>query len=358
MSKAAKCKPNELEGYRSDIKAVQRKIDELYVPVAPIMIAEDITPEKLAVLMAEQGERIAIFSDEGGVFDIMGGRYSGGIPNLDVYLKAHSGNTMTIHRLGRDDLILHNPALSIALSPQPAVIQSLVSKEGFNDRGLLARFLYFVPKSKVGTRNYQSAPISAGTVGTYRAVLKNLLNKEFDQPHIIDLSPQAFELFLAHYNEIETAQRRGGHLYDVASWASKLHGATLRIAGIFHCAINNNPEHSKITSDTMAQAIKLTNALKSHAIATFNDMGVEPNMRIAKRIIEWIKSRDMEKDEFTFNRRDVFLSLTGKRNKIKKMQHLEQAFNILRDHRYLWFVSKNLCAVHPELFNFDNKKEV
>ena len=44
--------------------------------------------------LAEQGGRIALLSDEGGVFDMMAGRYARqGILNLDVYLKAGTRGT-------------------------------------------------------------------------------------------------------------------------------------------------------------------------------------------------------------------------------------------------------------------------
>ena len=45
-------------------------------PVAHRVLTQDVTPEKLADLMAQNDERMANFSDEGGLFDIMAGRYS------------------------------------------------------------------------------------------------------------------------------------------------------------------------------------------------------------------------------------------------------------------------------------------
>jgi hypothetical protein len=39
-------------------------------------LGADITPEAAASLLAEQGGRLAIISAEGGIFDIIGGRYS------------------------------------------------------------------------------------------------------------------------------------------------------------------------------------------------------------------------------------------------------------------------------------------
>jgi len=59
----------------------------LFTDIMPFRLtADDISPEKLAGLMAENGGKIAIVSAEGGIFDIMAGRYSqNSITNLDVF---------------------------------------------------------------------------------------------------------------------------------------------------------------------------------------------------------------------------------------------------------------------------------
>ena len=50
--------------------------DAIEVPPIPRLVADDITPEAAASLLAEQGGRLAIISAEGGIFDIIAGRYS------------------------------------------------------------------------------------------------------------------------------------------------------------------------------------------------------------------------------------------------------------------------------------------
>ena len=60
---------------------------EAAVPVAPRLFTADCTPERLASLMAEQGERLTVLSDEASVFGNLAGRYSkSGAANLDVVL--------------------------------------------------------------------------------------------------------------------------------------------------------------------------------------------------------------------------------------------------------------------------------
>lgn len=58
-------------------------------------------------LLAEHGECMAWLSSEGGVFDLLQGRYSNGIPNLDLVLKAHSGDAERVDRGSRPPVFLN-----------------------------------------------------------------------------------------------------------------------------------------------------------------------------------------------------------------------------------------------------------
>ena len=53
-----------------------RDAEGIEVPPIPRLVADDVTPEAAASLLAEQGGRLAIISAEGGIFDIIAGRYS------------------------------------------------------------------------------------------------------------------------------------------------------------------------------------------------------------------------------------------------------------------------------------------
>jgi replicative DNA helicase len=53
--------------------------ESIQVPAIPRLVADDVTPEAATSLLAEQGGRLAIISAEGGIFDIIAGRYSGAI---------------------------------------------------------------------------------------------------------------------------------------------------------------------------------------------------------------------------------------------------------------------------------------
>ena len=75
--------------------------------------------------MAENNERIAVLSAEGGgVFSNMAGRYSSdGRANIEIYLNGHTGDYTPIDRIGREPILLNEPCLTIGLFVQPEVIR-------------------------------------------------------------------------------------------------------------------------------------------------------------------------------------------------------------------------------------------
>jgi replicative DNA helicase len=113
-----------------------------------------------ATLLADQKGRLAIISAEGGVFDIIAGRYNGNIPNMDVWLKGHSGDMIRIDRKGRPPEYIRKPALTLGLMIQPEVLKSIAAQRAFRGRGLVARFLYALPVSQVGYRKTGAPPLS------------------------------------------------------------------------------------------------------------------------------------------------------------------------------------------------------
>jgi Protein of unknown function (DUF3987) len=133
--------PSELEKQRLYIADLEANLpDELH---RITLTSIDITPEAAEELMEQNGGRLAIFSDEAGMFDIMAGRYSSQ-PNLDVFLKGHTGSPVSTNRRSRRSFI-SRAYLTMCILPQPGVIQGLRDKPFLRERGLLARFLYAIP---------------------------------------------------------------------------------------------------------------------------------------------------------------------------------------------------------------------
>lgn len=75
--------------------------------------------------MAEQGGRLSVMSAEGGIFDIIAGRYSGA-PNMEVFLKGpRRGPAEGQPRQTRRGNYIDTPALTIGLAVQPDVLRDI-----------------------------------------------------------------------------------------------------------------------------------------------------------------------------------------------------------------------------------------
>ncbi|MCU0836118.1 MAG: DUF3987 domain-containing protein [Chromatiaceae bacterium] len=262
------------------------------VPRAPQLVTSDCTPERLGALLADNNERLAWASSEGGIFDILAGRYSGGIPNLDLMLKAHAGDFERVDRGGRPPAYLRNPALTVGLAPQPEVLRGLAHRPGFRGRGLLGRFLYLLPASPLGWRTFQRFPIPAEVQAEYARTLSAVLERpEADSPRVLRLAADAYADWRAFEIEVEAGMRPGGRFEHATDWASKLTGAAARLAGVFHVAqhAGRYPEEEAVSPDTMAAALEVAAVLSLHALAAFDLMGADPATEAARQIWAWVE---------------------------------------------------------------------
>ncbi len=172
-SRAKTAKGQEFETLKSEALEIEGAIRS--IPPPPQLWTSDVTPENLATIMKENDESMSILSDEGGIFDIFAGRYSKGVPNLDLILQAHSGGSCRVNRLSRPPIVLDKARLTMGLTPQPCVIEGLGNNKSFRGRGLLGRFLYALPTSNLGTRSLNQPPIDDTIVINYQEAVENLL---------------------------------------------------------------------------------------------------------------------------------------------------------------------------------------
>jgi replicative DNA helicase len=205
---------------------------------APKLLTDDVTAEALARVLAENYECIGLFSSEGGPFEVMGGRYSDG-PNIELHLKAHSGDPHMVDRIKREPITLHAPRLTVAVTVQPDVISGLATKPGFRGRGLLARILYSLPPSKLGSRKVDAPGVPTHVTAAYHHAVTGLLrafDPERPSRRILTLDPGADRARATYAQRLEPRLGPDGDLCSIADWAGKLVGAVCRLAGILHVA--------------------------------------------------------------------------------------------------------------------------
>lgn len=263
---AAKANPDKRADATAEAVAASVAAEAITVPELPRLFADDATPEQLISLMAANGGRMAVISDEGGVFDMLAGRYSAA-PNLDPYLKGHVGRPIRVDRKGRAAEFIQRPALTVGVMIQPSVLRKFGSNDEMAGRGLVARFLFVLPASLAGWRETDPDPIPAAVRDRYAAQVQHLAATfaEWTDPAVVTLTPDATPIRSVAAADVERQLRPGGSLRDVTEWANKLPGTMLRLAGLLHVA--RRPADGwrhPIDAATMADAVRLTGFMVAH----------------------------------------------------------------------------------------------
>ena len=302
------------------------------VPVKPQLMAQDITPERLGTLMAIHNESMGVFSAEGGFFDILAGRYSNGVPNIDLCLQAHAGDSVRVDRGSREPVWLKAPTLTMGLCVQPDVVKGLATKPSFRGRGLVGRFLPALPSSPLGRRTLESKPIPAGTEFLYKRTIRTLLEMplpEGDIP-IIKLSQEGLKAWKDFQRWVETGLDDDGEFEHMRDWAGKLPGAAARIAGLFHCFeyAGKQPQTHPVSIQTMNRALSLARKLSRHALAFYDLMGADAAIEGARKVLRWI----IRNGSAFFTGHDCHYAL---KSTFKRRAELDPALQVLIERGYI-----------------------
>jgi hypothetical protein len=295
----------------------------------PRLFTNDVTPERFQSLLMENGERMAVLSDEGGIFEIMGGLYSDGRSNIDVFLKSHIGSPVRVDRQSRSAHLDH-PLSTFGLAVQPQIVEELSqgSKRRFRGTGCLARFLYCVPQNNVGRRDMRLRRIiSEEAEQHYYAGIRSLLNipplmvggKE--EARTLQLDREALVSWAAYSQALEQRQGEAGDLVMIADWSAKLPGAALRLAALAHVA-EFGSENLVISRATLERALDLADLLISHTLTAFSLMGADQATADTKYVARWLKARGAR----CIKQNDIYRACDGR---IPKMDRLQKALTIL-----------------------------
>lgn len=320
---------NQAEKSGDNIKARElREILELHpLKPAPVLIADDATPEALAQLLAEQG-RIALLSSEGGLFDMMSGKYSD-VTDLAIYNKGFTSDSYIVNRIGRTQAAIHECHIVIGITTQPYVISQMADNTKLSGTGLASRFMYHIPASNIGQRNFTTDPEHHPDIEhTYNTRMKELIDIHHSttEPIIKHLSEDAYQIFKRDRQHREKLIAPGQPHDHLAEWNEKLNRAILRTAALLHVA--RHPDDPIIDADALADALDIANYWTEHAKEAHYLWGADPTLHQAQRILDWITRQGLT--ECTF--RDIYSAL---RKTFAKAAEALPAVNLLIERGWL-----------------------
>lgn len=309
-----------------ELRQLQEQLEDTPVANPVRFFADDCSSEALTSLMASNNGVFSVISTEGGVFDIMAGRYSNKT-NIDIWLKGHCGDAIYVDRMTREAECILHPTLSAILSIQPSVLDEIMSNTTMTGRGLIARFLYASPPSRIGNRAFRAQPVPPEVSAAYRSMIFHMMALPVDgEPHTLHLSEKAFDLLADYFQEHE--KFLAGEGQAISDWASKYIGAVLRIAGLLHCADIEDTEQD-VSASTVSRAIQIGKYFLAHATYAYSMMGTDLSIQKAKFVLAKLKKKNVS----VIKRSELFQMCRGKF--FKKTEEIFPTLELLEGHGYI-----------------------
>jgi hypothetical protein len=241
--------------------------------------------------------------------------------------------------------MVDKPALTLALAVQPDVIQGLADQTTMRGRGFLARWLYFMPASRVGHRKTAATAITETVKVNFQQNILTLWGLpgavEDNKPaaHVLRFSKDADQLLQSFERWLEPQLAEGEELSYLAGWANKLAGAVARLAAVLHMAATASSQDC-VSEDTVEGAIAIGREyLLPHAKTAFGLMGTDSGLDDAKAlwasICKNLSSADSAHSAHTpgrFSRREAH---NWNRRRFKTADDIDPALRALSEHNLI-----------------------
>jgi hypothetical protein len=233
----AKDDPVEREQLRSRLEEKKKQLAIVEVKItAPILSVEDVTTERLAVLLSANREQLMSMSpDAGAIVNNLLGRYNKADRTDEaIYLKAFSGDYCRVDRQSREPVALSTPCLNALWLTQPDKIETLLGERSLTDGGLIPRFLVCHTNAQPLPITDDRPSIPYATSEAYRKALSELLEtyRLAEGAYTVLPSPEAQIALDNYFNQI--VERRLSDLSDVTSFAARWGEQAWRIAVCLH----------------------------------------------------------------------------------------------------------------------------
>lgn len=284
----------------SDLEEAQRELDAFRPMKKLRCITDNATSEALENLLAENNGVMSVVSTEGGVIDIMGGRYSkDGASNIDIYLHGYSNESFDKDRAGQGHVHVDHLYLNVIFSIQPRVLKDFMRRD-FIEKGMTSRYLYSIPRELEERLLRDSPNIEPLVLADYENKIRDIMSIERNvgAPYELRFSKEATELMIS-YNDDEIQKRIKEDLACIKRTARRIIGQTIRLAGVLHLMAYGSEavEKREISAQTVEKAIRLTNYFLEHTKAAHKT--VEDSEEIKNLKYVWEKCRGLKVPEFS-----------------------------------------------------------
>jgi hypothetical protein len=202
------------------------------------LMYSNASPSALLRSLYENWQSASLSSDEaGGIFN---GQV---LADLAMINKLWEGGTIHVERIDSESFILRDARLTLSLMVQPKVFRKYLERRGDEARaiGLFARCFICCPISSLGTRFIGHVPPVWQHLPKFHARVTELLEQnmleledtEFTR-RTLAFSPDAKQLWINAFNEVESYLYPGEYFADIADYGAKFGENLARLAALFH----------------------------------------------------------------------------------------------------------------------------
>jgi hypothetical protein len=260
--KAAKAAdPSERERLRGELEYKLARKDDLSRKVGmPCIVAQDVTTEKLPVLLRDNAEVVfSASADARKVVQNLLGRYNAlETSDESFYLSGYSGDFVRVDRQGRDTVVLHKPCLSLCWLVQPDLLATMLGEESLSASGFLPRLLICDTRAKPQRIEGEAQALPESIRSAWWKLIADLLASYHAaaSPFRIERTPAALACLTDYHNSV--VDRRSGDLSDVGVFAARYAENAWRMAVVFHAALYgaDAPAHP-LDAETAANAVRV-----------------------------------------------------------------------------------------------------
>ena len=319
-----------------------------------ILLIDDATPYKTAMLLQDQGECLGVITAEGSILksSIISSK---GAPKL--FLHAH---TQEPYVYPHGNIQLLHPSLPMINFVQPNIAKELYTDKNTEGQGVTERF---VPYCHSTSRNIESDDIVPDNAfDIYKLKIIKLLELYHTQnrhakKYFVSVNPDALALVIKFQQEIKD-EIIPSMPKEAESCLLKAHGQAVRFAWDIHAWNYDEPHKFEITLTEMQQAIEIVRNIFNHIYYFYDPCGLQAYSAALKIIETILRISDNNEKWFILNEGQ---NSTWIQQRIGlKSKEANNALRLLENHNYLAIYddgSNNLkFTLHPCFFshNFEN----
>lgn len=291
------------EGWEAEEAALRDELQK-----EPRLLADDITPERAVMILANELGTLSLMSSEpGDSIEVLGGRYhKGGQTRTNtLLLKGFSLEPHIADRVGRPSVRLPEPCLTVLYLMQPFVFRRLVDDEVALRSGLLARLLVAhiddTPVAKLSDPEEDRQVLAAfdhlveQLAHAFRLVLGSVM---------IPASLEAQELFDEYCVRTKQAAQAGPA--EFAPLAARYAEQACRLAIVIHCATHGpTAPEVPIDTNTAGAAIQIVQWFSQHQRALFHNSIEVATHSEEERVRAWFATDPKLADGRGYSARDI-----------------------------------------------------